>query len=285
MNQDAARKPGVPGVKPTMSAAEYAAIHDFLETHCGIRLGAGKEYLVNSRLGRLLIDHGLSSYDELLSKLQGYAGRQLQTAVVDAMTTNETFWFRDAVHFRILADEVLPKHKAPSFRVWSAAASTGQEAYNISMAIGDARRAGKLASSCRHEIVGTDICTGALSQAREARYCGVSAGRGMTDEQKRRFFKADGDCLEVAPDYRKNVSFREFNLTKSFDSLGKFDVVFCRNVLIYFSAERKADIIARIGRALNPGGFLFLGSTESLNGHTELFEMVSLHGGLGYRRR
>ncbi len=268
-----------------MTAEEYSAIHDFLEQHCGIRLGAGKEYLVSSRLGRLLTDNGLSSYTELLQKLSGFSGRQLQTAVVDAMTTNETFWFRDPAHFRVLAEHILPDHKSPSFRVWSAAASTGQEAYNIAMTIGEARRQGRLAGSCRHEIVGTDICTGALSQAREARYCGLSAGRGMSEEQKRRFFRADGDCLEVAPDYRKNVSFREFNLTKPFDSLGKFDVVFCRNVLIYFSAERKADIIKRIARQLNPGGFLFLGSTESLNGHTDLFEMVSLHGGLGYRRR
>lgn len=272
-------------MKATMSAEEYTAIHDFLEKHCGIRLGAGKEYLVSSRLGRLLVDNDLTSYSELVKRLEGYSGRQLQTAVVDAMTTNETFWFRDPAHFRILSESILPNHKGSSFRIWSAAASTGQEAYNIAMTIGEARRSGKLPGSCKQEIVGTDICTGALTQAREARYCGLSAGRGMSEEQKRRFFRADGDCLEVAPDYRVGVSFREFNLTKPFDSLGKFDVVFCRNVLIYFSADRKADIIKRIGRSLNPGGFLFLGSTESLNGHSDLFEMVSLHGGLGYRRR
>ena len=268
-----------------MSAKDYAAIHDFLETQCGIRLGAGKEYLVSSRLGRLFQEHGLKSYEELVQRLQGYAGRQLQTAVIDAMTTNETFWFRDPAHFRILGETILPAHKGGSLRVWSAAASTGQEAYNIAMTIGEARRAGRLPASCRQEIIGTDICTGALVQAREGRYCGLAAGRGMNDEQKRRFFRVDGDCLEVAPDYRTGVSFREFNLTKPFDGLGKFDVVFCRNVLIYFAAERKADIIQRIGRALNPGGYLFLGSTESLNGHADLFEMVNQHGGLAYRRR
>jgi chemotaxis protein methyltransferase CheR len=268
-----------------MSTEDYSAIHDFLESQCGIRLGTGKEYLVSSRLGRLLGEHGLSSYGELVKQLQGFAGRQLQTAVIDAMTTNETFWFRDPAHFRILSETILPAHKGSSFRVWSAAASTGQEAYNIAMAIADARRLGKLPGSCRHEVIGTDICTGALAQAREGRYCGLSAGRGMTEEQKRRFFRVDGDCLEVAPEYRAGVQFREFNLTKPFDALGRFDVVFCRNVLIYFSAERKADIIQRIGRALNPGGYLMLGSTESLNGHAELFEMVNVAGGLAYRRR
>jgi chemotaxis protein methyltransferase CheR len=268
-----------------MSAKEYLAIHDFLEGQCGIRLGSGKEYLVSSRLGRLLREYQLSSYAELVARLQGFAGRQLQTAVIDAMTTNETFWFRDPAHFRILTETILPAHKQTGLRVWSAAASTGQEAYNIAMAIGEARRAGKLPAGCRQEIIGTDICTGALEQAKEGRYCGLAAGRGMTEEQKRRFFRVDGDCLEVAPDYRTGVNFREYNLTKPFDALGRFDVVFCRNVLIYFSAERKADIIQRIGRVLNPGGYLFLGSTESLNGHAELFEMVNQHGGLAYRRR
>jgi len=268
-----------------MSAADYAAIHDFLESQCGIRLGSGKEYLVSSRLGRLLREHGLDSYGELVGRLQGYAGRQLQTAVIDAMTTNETFWFRDPAHFRLLSDIILPAHKGGSFRVWSAAASTGQEAYNIAMTISDARRAGRLPSSCRQEIVGTDICTSALAQAREGRYSGLAAGRGMSEEQKRRYFRVDGDCLEVAQEHRNGVSFREFNLTKPFDGLGRFDVVFCRNVLIYFSAERKADIIQRIARALNPGGYLFLGSTESLNGHAETFEMVNHQGGLAYRRR
>jgi chemotaxis protein methyltransferase CheR len=267
-----------------MSAEEYSAIHDFLETQCGIRLGNGKEYLVSSRLGRLLGEHQLTSYGELVSKLQGFAGRKLQTAVIDAMTTNETFWFRDPAHFRILGDTILPNHQGSSFRVWSAAASTGQEAYNILMTIGDARRAGRLPASCRQEVIGTDICTGALAQARTARYCGLSASRGLSEEQKRRYFRVDGDCLEVAPDFRTGASFREFNLTKSFDPLGRFDVVFCRNVLIYFSAERKADILRRIARTMNPGGYLFLGSTESLSGHSDLFEMVNLQGGLAYRR-
>lgn len=267
-----------------MSAEEYSAIHEFLESQCGIRLGTGKEYLVSSRLGRLLAEFGLNSYAELVNRLQGFAGRQLQTAVIDAMTTNETFWFRDPAHFRILGDFILPAHRSGGFRVWSAAASTGQEAYNIAMTIGDARRAGRLPGSCRHEIVGTDISASALAQARAGRYCGLSANRGMSEEQRRRYFRIDGDCLEVAPDYRAGVAFREFNLTRSFDILGRFDVVFCRNVLIYFSAERKADIIRRIARAMNPGGHLFLGSTESLNGHNDLFEMVSMHGGLAYRR-
>lgn len=269
----------------TMTADQYQAIHKFLEDQAGIRLGAGKEYLVSSRLGRLLGEHGLADYAQLVEKLGNFSGRAIQTAVVDAMTTNETFWFRDPSHFKILAEECLAKHKGGSFRVWSAASSSGQEAYNISMTLVDAKRAGRGAPGSRVEIVGTDISATILAQARSARYCGISAGRGLDDPQRRRYFKAEGDCLEVLPEYRGGVSFREFNLTKPFDALGRFDAIFCRNVLIYFSADRKSQIIERMARALNPGGFLFLGSTESLNGHQELFEMVSVHGGLGYRRR
>ncbi len=268
-----------------LTADQYQAIHKFLEDKAGIRLGKGKEYLVSSRLGRLLDKDGMSDYGQLVEKLGSFSGRTVQAAVIDAMTTNETFWFRDPTHFRILAEEGLANHQGGVFRVWSAASSSGQEAYNISMVLGDARRSGRGAPGSRVEIVGTDISPTMLALARSARYCGISAGRGLNDEQRKRYFKEDGDCLEVLPEFRTGVSFREFNLTKPIDVLGRFDAIFCRNVLIYFSADLKRQIIERMARALNPGGFLFLGSTESLSGHQELFEMVNVSGGIGYRRR
>lgn len=144
-------------------------------------------------------------------------------------------------------------------------------------------RAGRPAGNVN--IVGTDISTVALAQAREGRYCGLSASRGLADEQRRRYFAQEGDCLSVLPQYRRGVEFREFNLLRPYDTLGRFDIVFCRNVLIYFSAERKRDILERLARVLNPGGYLFLGSTESMNGHADLFEMHNQFGGLVYRRR
>lgn len=268
-----------------LTADQYQVIHKFLEDKAGIRLGNGKEYLVNSRLGRLLGEHGLTDYAQLVERLGNFSGRTVQAAVIDAMTTNETFWFRDPSHFKILTEECLARHKGGSFRVWSAASSSGQEAYNIAMSLVDAKRGGRGNLGSRIEVVGTDISPTMLVQARTARYCGISAGRGLDEQQRKRYFKVDGDCLEVLPDYRNGVSFREFNLTKPFDVLGRFDAIFCRNVLIYFSADLKRQIIERMARCLNPGGFLFIGSTESLNGHQELFEMVSMHGGLGYRRR
>ena len=272
-------------VAKTLTPVEYKAIHEFLETQAGIRLGAGKEYLVVSRLGRLLPTFGLSAYSELVAKLGELGSTRLQTAVVDAMTTNETFWFRDMGHFRILIDGVLAESRPSRLRVWSAAASTGQEAYTTAICLQDAMQNGRVARNLSYEIVGTDISPTALQEAQGASYCGMAAGRGLSDDQRRRYFHEQGGCIEVLPQYRKGISFRVFNLLKPFDGLGRFDVVFCRNVLIYFSQERKRDIVSRIARSLNPGGHLFLGSTESMSGHEDLFEMRNLAGGLVYRVR
>ncbi|MCB1802837.1 MAG: protein-glutamate O-methyltransferase CheR [Gammaproteobacteria bacterium] len=268
-----------------LSPAEYQAIHDFLENQAGIRLGTAKEYLVTSRLGRLLPTLGIGSYDELIKRLTGIGNSALQLAVIDAMTTNETFWFRDLAHFRALVDGIIAESRPSRLRIWSAAASTGQEAYTTAISIQDGMQSGRVPRSMQYEIVGTDISPTALREAQGATYCGVAAGRGLSDDQRRRYFREQGGCIEVLPQYRKGISFRSFNLLKPFDSLGRFDVIFCRNVLIYFSQERKRDIVSRIARVLNPGGHLILGSTESMSGNEDLFEMRSLAGGLVYRLR
>jgi len=264
-----------------LSAESYAALHDFLEQQAGIRLGVGKEYLVTSRLSRVIREHSLRSFEDLVGQLRSLSGKPLQLAVVDAMTTNETFWFRDMAHYRLLTDSIVPDLRAPWLRIWSAACSTGQEPYSLAMTLRD----GCAGANGSFEIVGTDISKTALAQAREGRYYGMSALRGLTDDQRRRYFHVEGDRLDVQPQYRQGVSFREFNLLRPFDGLGKFQIIFCRNVLIYFSAERKRDILERMARVLVPGGYLLLGSTESMNGHQDLFEMCSGHGGLAYRRR
>ena len=271
--------------RQTLTADQYQAIHGFLEQHAGIRLGSGKEYLVVSRLTRLLAQLKIADFAELTRRLQSISERRLQLAVIDAMTTNETFWFRDPVHYDILTAG-LSAGRATPLRIWCAAASTGQEPYSIMMALRGGLNGRPNASLAgRHTVLGTDISQTALEQARQARYCGLSAARGLNDQQRHRYFKRDGDCLEVQPEFRTGVSFRELNLTRPFDGLGRFDVVFCRNVLIYFSAERKRDIIERIAKVLTPKGHLFLGSTESMNAHADLFEMQHRNGGLVYQRR
>ena len=264
-----------------LTAGQYQAIRDFLERRAGIQLGDGKHYLVVSRLTRVLRNYGLSGFEELVRKLHTPAERACRVAVVDAMTTNETFWFRDPAHYRVLTEHILPELGGSRPRIWSAACSSGQEPYSLVMSIQDAARSP--APSC--EIVGTDISTRVLAEARVGLYCGLAASRGLTEAQRRRYFAEQGDCIQVRDDYRRGVVFRELNLTRSFAALGRFDVVFCRNVLIYFSAERKRDIIERIAQALHPGGYLFVGSAESMSPHADLFEMRSAFGGLYYRKR
>ena len=277
----------IPAVTPktNLSPNEYSVVRDFLEDQAGIRLGEGKEYLVTSRLSRLVGELKLDSFSMLCETLKKGIDQRVKTAVVDAMTTNETFWFRDPAHYAALTRDVLGRQAPERVRIWSAAASTGQEVYSIAISLQDAMRDRLLPVGFRYEILGTDISPTALAQAKAARYCGISAARGLRDEQRRKYFQADGDCLEVLPQYRSAIQLREFNLMSPFEMLGRFDVIFCRNVLIYFSPERKRDIVERFARALNPGGTLILGSTESMSDHGDLFEMQSRSGALVYRKR
>ena len=269
-----------------LSHGDYEAFQRFLEDACGIVLGAGKEYLVSSRLGGLMREYGIATVGDLLGQLSNGRNPRLRTSIIDAMTTNETFWFRDMSHFRLLQEMICPEIRARagrSIRIWSAACSYGQEPYNLSMVVQDYQRANPGALGGGLEVVATDISSTVLSEAKKGVYCGMSASRGLSIEQQNRYFKTHGDCLEVKPDIRRSVSFRELNLTKGYEMLGRFDVIFCRNVLIYFSSEQKRDIINRMARVLNPDGYLFLGSTESMSAHTDRFEMVSGMGGIAYR--
>ena len=269
-----------------LSHGDYEAFQRFLEDACGIVLGAGKEYLVSSRLGGLMREYGIATVGDLLGQLSSGRNPRLRTSIIDAMTTNETFWFRDMSHFRLLQEMICPEIRARagrSIRIWSAACSYGQEPYNLSMVVQDYQRANPGALGGGLEVVATDISSTVLSEAKKGVYCGMSASRGLSIEQQNRYFKTNGDCLEVKPEIRRSVSFRELNLTGGYEILGRFDVIFCRNVLIYFSSEQKRDIITRMARVLNPGGYLFLGSTESMSAHTDRFEMVSGLGGIAYR--
>ncbi len=268
----------------TLTAKDYQAFQVFLEESSGIVLGTGKEYLVTSRLGSLLIEFDLDSYDALLKKLLSFGHSQLKTRVVDAMTTNETFWFRDVAHFSILQNHIYPAFENRKLRLWSAACSSGQEPYSISMNVHD-YKSRKPSDRFDAEIVATDISTSILQEARKGFYCGLSASRGVDPAMVDKFFNKSDGCVEVKPEIKRRVSFRETNLTQSYSSLGRFDVVFCRNVLIYFSSEMKFDIIQRISQSLNPGGFLFVGSTEAPPGLKDFFEMRSYSGGIVYQKK
>ena len=269
----------------SINAREYQAFQDFLERNCGIYLGNGKEYLVTSRLNNLLIETGIDNFYALLKRLESPGNDKLKVRVIDAMTTNETYWFRDIGHFTMIRDTIIPDlvRQKNSIRIWSAACSSGQEPYSISMVVEDYLQKNRRESMKTFEITATDISTKVMEEARAARYCGMSIERGLTPEQKQRYFIPKQDCMEVRPEIRKRIQFRELNLTKNFDSLGRFDVILCRNVLIYFSNELKKDIVNRLARTLNPGGYLFLGSTESISQHTDRFHMQVNAGSIAYR--
>lgn len=267
-----------------MEDRDYHRFRDFLERASGIVLGDQRQYLVRSRLAPIMKLHGIESLGRLMDQLQGGRGSGLKGEVIDAMTTNETSWFRDPAQFVALREQVLPSllgAQATRLRIWSAACSSGQEPYTLSMALQDTRSPARIPPMT--EIIATDIAPSMLRFAIQAEYCGQSAQRGITEEQRRRYFEPIQDCWRVRQEIRGRVRFREINLLDSFAGLGKFDIIFCRNVLIYFSADIKTRIVQRMADALNPKGYLFLGASESLSGVSDRFDMQRGNGAIFYR--
>ncbi|HEB55632.1 MAG TPA: protein-glutamate O-methyltransferase CheR [Gammaproteobacteria bacterium] len=270
-----------------LSDADYDAFRKILEDACGIVLGENKHYLVTSRLNRLSEELSYPSLSNMLETLRQGRDSKLKERIVDAMTTNETSWFRDRYPFEMLKKSLLPelaKQKINPLRIWSAASSTGQEIYTISMTIHEFKQANPGALSGRVEIVGTDISPTVIKTARDAKYDELSMGRGLSDERRQRFFidNKDGGWT-VKPEVRMGTRFTELNLLNSYTLLGKFDIIFCRNVLIYFSSELKTDILNRMAQVLKPDGLLFLGGSESPTGYSKAYEMVRYPEGVVYR--
>lgn len=271
----------------SFTAQHYEAFRDFLEKACGILLGDNKQYLVASRIGRIMADNKIADLGELVQKMQLFSGRELREAVVDAMTTNETLWFRDTHPFVILRERILPELMASgagSLRIWSAASSSGQEPFSISMVVDEYRAANMGVLKRPVEIVATDLSKSMLDQCREAIYDQLSLGRGLTKDRLQRFFdRCPDNRWQVKQDVRQRVRFQQLNLLDSYAGLGRFDVVFCRNVLIYFSSERKVDILRRIHASLKPGGYLILGSSEALTDVADKFQMIQCSPGIIYK--
>ena len=265
---------------------DYQAFRQILETSSGIVLGDNKQYLVASRLGPLMADQGVSDLGELVARLRRPGSGTLQARVIEAMTTNETQWFRDGYPFRVLKEHILPayvKQNQRSVRVWSAACSSGQEAYSISMTVDEFNQTGR--GSIDAEIVGTDIAPRMIEAARQGRYRASVARRGLNAERQQRYFRELGDDVwEVRPEIKRRATFKLHNLLDSYASLGRFDIIFCRNVLIYFSTDSRRDIIHRMAQSVRPGGWLIIGASESLSGYAGDFEMHRLDGGVVYRR-
>ncbi|RJG09877.1 protein-glutamate O-methyltransferase CheR [Pseudomonas cavernicola] len=267
---------------------DFEQFRTFLEKACGILLGSNKQYLVSSRLNKLMEQNDIKTLGELVQRMQGLPRSGLREQVVDAMTTNETLWFRDAYPFEVLKNRVLPEllkaNPTQRLRIWSAASSSGQEPYSVSMAIDEFERSNLGQLRAGVQIVATDLSSSMLLACKSGEYDSLAIGRGLSQERLQRYFDPkEAGRWAVKPAIKSRVEFRALNLLDSYASLGKFDIVFCRNVLIYFSAEVKKDILLRIHSTLRPGGYLFLGASEALNGLPDHYQMVQCSPGIIYK--
>lgn len=265
---------------------DYKAFRVFLEDASGIVLGDNKQYLVTSRLTRLMAENEITNFSDLMGRMK--SDGRLRQRIMDAMTTNETSWFRDVYPFDILKEKLLPDilTKQPrQIRIWSAACSTGQEPYSLSMMVQEyqATKAGSLPANTV-QIVGTDISPRVLATAKSGNYEGVAVSRGLPPERQAKFFRETSDGgWEVSDAVKKCVSFRELNLMQNYTVMGRFDIIYCRNVLIYFSTELKRDILSRMAKCLNPGGFLVLGGSESISNYSDEFDLIRWRNGVIYQ--
>jgi len=252
---------------------EYEYLRKFLKDHSGLDLSADKQYLIESRLLPLARKTGLSGISELVQKIMG-GSAAFNAQVAEAMTTNETFFFRDRVPFEHFRDLIMPqmmrsRANRRSIRIWCAAGSTGQEPYSLAMAL---REMGATLGGWRIEIVATDLAQEVLEKSRAGLYSQFEVQRGLPIQLLVKYFKQVGELWQINPDIRAMVQHRQLNLLHDFSQLGAFDLIFCRNVLIYFDQETKTNVFNRLAKVLEPDGFLVLGAAETVVGLTTAFK-------------
>ncbi|WP_432548172.1 CheR family methyltransferase [Kineococcus sp. SYSU DK004] len=250
-----------------LTPAAFEWVCTLVRRESAIVLERGKEYLVESRLVPLARAAGAADVSAYVDGVRLRPDRKAQTAIVEALTTNETSWYRDGAPFQAFATSVVPALKQArastrSLRIWSAACSTGQEPYSLAISLADS----VLAEGWRVEIVATDLSTEVLEKAKAGRYSQLEVNRGLPAPLLVRHFTRVGTQWQVNDDIRRLVRFSQLNLTSPYTLLGQFDVVFLRNVLIYFDLQTKRDILTRVRRVLKPGGYLFLGGAETTLG-------------------
>lgn len=275
----------------SLTLSDFHLFRDYLEKQSGILLGDNKQYLVSSRLKKILEQERIQSLSELVRRMQANPRGALHTQVIDAMTTNETLWFRDTYPYEVMKNRVLPelvaKYPNQRLRIWSAACSSGQEPYSLAMILDEYERTafGQLRAGV--QIIATELSNTMLEASKQGEYDALAIARGLSPERLQRYFDkvGTGGRWKIKDFIKQKVEFRQINLLESYSALGKFDVVFCRNVLIYFSAEVKKDILRRIHATLKPGGYLFLGASEALNGLPELYTMVQCNPGIIYQAK
>ena len=265
-----------------MTPLDYDYLRRLLKERSGLVLAADKQYLVESRLLPVARRAGVAGLGDLVQKLKGSQAEPLVVEVVEAMTTNESFFFRDKIPFEHFRASIMPALLAARaaqrrIRIWCAAASTGQEPYSLAMALKE--MTGSIAG-WRIEIVATDLSNEVLEKARAGIYSQFEVQRGLPIQLLVKYFSQIGDTWQIAPDIRAMVQYRALNLLADFSHLGTFDLVFCRNVLIYFDQATKTAVLDRIARITDRGGYLVLGAAETVVGLTESFKPLADRRGL-----
>lgn len=270
------------------SDQNYRLFSQFLEKASGIVLGDNKQYLVKSRLACHVKSQNTHTLDELIEKIVVKQDRKAQLVAIEAMTTNETLWFRDSYPFSLLESTILPKFQKLSapLKIWSAACSSGQEAYSIAMTIANFQKKNPGSLRAGAQILGTDISEEMLQKCRLAEYDHLALSRGLSESLKHEYFEpVENSRYRVKSQLKATATFRQFNLLDNYSSLGRFDIIFCRNVLIYFSPAVKKQILQKIAACLQDDGILFVGASESISDLIEHFTMVRCNPGLYYLKK
>ena len=250
---------------------EIQLLSKYIYAISGIHIEATKAYLLETRLGRLVETLGCSSYAEFYHRVKSDSSKLLEKKIIDAMTTNETLFFRDTNPFELLRYKIIPevidsRASGPlnkPIRIWSAACSTGQEVFSVAIVLKEL-----LGPKNDYDIklLGTDLSDAAVKQASYGAYNKFEIERGLPKNQLQRYFVSAGGTWKIKDEIRSMATFRKFNLMHPFTGIGKFDIILCRNVAIYFTLEDRKKLFAKIADALEPNGFLIIGSTESLTG-------------------
>ncbi|MCF8045336.1 MAG: protein-glutamate O-methyltransferase CheR [Desulfarculaceae bacterium] len=264
--------------KVKVTEEEFRQFSKYILDISGIALDRGKEYLLETRLNPMMDQFQCTSFSELLKKAKSDPKRIIENSIIDAISTNETYFFRDKTPFELLQHKIFPdlidkRYKKnpgakPSIRLWSAASSTGQEIYSIAMILVEM---GITPDRYNIKLFGTDISDEAVAKASYGQYNKFEVSRGLDKNRLNRFFDQQGDYYRIKDQIRVMAQFKKLNLMKPLSGIGKYDIILCRNVMIYFNPADRKRIYGNIAKCLEPDGYLLIGSTESLSNDTDLF--------------